>query len=168
MASRYELPRAGFVRLSFGLALTAVCSHTEASLAATPPTSGSSSTSEQLHYNNAFGQRYRQAWYDGERVYALPLGIATTRPGYKIAQQYTVVDARTFDNPTTIAALHLQLKKAVGLPIYDSVPGMAAYSPIWHNNWVLVPAGYKANTLRSVQDVVRSRYAIRTSNFWIN
>ncbi len=48
--------------------------------------------------------------------------------------------------------------------IYDSVPGMELYSPLWQFNYVIVPRGYAANTLRSVQDCLQSGSRIVRSN----
>jgi hypothetical protein len=47
--------------------------------------------------------------------------------------------------------------------IYDSIPGMRKYSPIWQFNYVIVPRDYVANTLRSEADCLRSGYEIRKS-----
>jgi len=52
--------------------------------------------------------------------------------------------------------------------IYDSVPGMKKYSPIWRFNYVIVPRGYVANTLRSERDCLRSGYEIRKSTVFEN
>ena len=48
--------------------------------------------------------------------------------------------------------------------IYDSVPSMEQYSPLWQFNYVIVPKGYEANTLRSEKDCLDSRYRILKSN----
>jgi hypothetical protein len=52
--------------------------------------------------------------------------------------------------------------------IYDSVPGMARYSPIWQFNYVIVPRDYRANTLRSERDCLASGYEIRRSQTFEN
>ncbi len=46
--------------------------------------------------------------------------------------------------------------------------GQFSYSPIWHNNWVLVPPGYQANSLRLVAAVKASGYTVVSSSFYDN
>lgn len=123
---------------------------------------------ETLKYNNTFGQKVGPAWYGGKRVYAMDLGVTATKPDYQIAEQYIPIRASSFSNAKTVAEFKQQLKSMVGHEIYDSVPGMPQYSPIWHNNWVLVPHSYKANTLRSVEAVRKSGFPIHPADFWIN
>lgn len=52
--------------------------------------------------------------------------------------------------------------------IYDSIPGMKKHSPIWQFNYVIVPRTYRANTLRSETDCLKSGYRIRRSNVFEN
>ena len=47
--------------------------------------------------------------------------------------------------------------------IYDSVPGMEKYSPLWQFNYVIVPRDYEPNRLRSEADCLNSGYEIRQS-----
>ncbi len=47
--------------------------------------------------------------------------------------------------------------------IYDSVPGMEKYSPLWQFNYVVVPRDYEPNTLRSEQDCLNSGFRIHRS-----
>jgi hypothetical protein len=49
------------------------------------------------------------------------------------------------------------------LNIYDSVPGMDNYSPLWQFNYVVVPRDYAANALRSEADCLSSGYPILRS-----
>jgi hypothetical protein len=49
------------------------------------------------------------------------------------------------------------------LNIYDTVPGMDRYSPIWQFNYVVVPRDYTPNTLRSEADCLNSGYPILKS-----
>jgi hypothetical protein len=115
-----------------------------------------------LDYSNPFRQDIERVWFDGRIVYAVELGeldvdLATTR----VAQEYQVVYSVALDGRG----------KPVGEPdrvdgqynIYDSVPGMDAYSPLWQFNYVVVPRDYEANTLRSEGDCLRSGYEIRRS-----
>ena len=52
--------------------------------------------------------------------------------------------------------------------IYDSIPGMKKYSPIWQFNYVIVPRKYEANTLKSEADCLKSGYEIKRSNVFEN
>jgi hypothetical protein len=45
---------------------------------------------------------------------------------------------------------------------------MRKYSPIWQFNYVIVPRGYEANTLRSERDCLRSGYDIVRSMVFEN
>jgi hypothetical protein len=54
------------------------------------------------------------------------------------------------------------------LNIYDSIPGMKKYSPIWQFNYVIVPRDYVPNTLRSERDCLRSGYEIKRSRVFEN
>jgi hypothetical protein len=47
--------------------------------------------------------------------------------------------------------------------IYDSVPGMEKYSPLWQFDYVVVPRDYVPNTLRSENDCLASGYPIKRS-----
>jgi hypothetical protein len=54
------------------------------------------------------------------------------------------------------------------LNIYDSVPGMDKYSPIWQFNYVVVPRDYQTNALRSEADCLSSGYQVIRSNDFEN
>jgi hypothetical protein len=45
---------------------------------------------------------------------------------------------------------------------------MRKYSPIWRFNYVVVPADYRPNTLRSERDVLRSGYRVVASKKFEN
>lgn len=120
--------------------------------------------SETLSYNNPFNLEMERVWYDGRVVYAVDCGQVTTSPdGIKVAMEYQPVYSVELD--------------ANGLPkgepkvvpgqynIYDSVPGMEKYSPLWQFNFVLVPEDYEPNSLRSEADCLKSGYKILKSNF---
>ena len=79
----------------------------------------------------------------------------------KVAQEYQIVYSVAL---TTRGKLRREPPRVKGqLNIYDSVPGMRKYSPIWQFNYVIVPRDYVANTLRSERDCLRSGYKIRRS-----
>lgn len=127
------------------------------------------STPEALVYNNPFHQKVKLAWYNGRKLKPLSLGATTTQPPFKIAQQYNFIYEDQFKGaPTTVEAFEAQEKATVGLAIFDSEPGQANYSPIWHINWVLVPRTYKPNTVRSADQVKKLGYKIIPSNIWEN
>lgn len=122
---------------------------------------------EAISYSNVFGQAIEQVWFDGKVVYALDAGEVDIDPArVKVAQEYQVVYAVDLDE---------RLKKraeperpARQLNIYDSVPGMDTYSPIWQFNYVIVPRDYQGNTLRSEQDCLSSGYQVIRSNDFEN
>ena len=113
----------------------------------------------QLDYNNPFGQTLERVWFDGKIVYATELGELDIDPSLvKVAQEYQIVYGVELDErgkPTS---------KPERVPgqynIYDSVPGMEKYSPLWLFNYVVVPRDYVPNTLRSEADCLRSGYPI--------
>ncbi len=117
---------------------------------------------ENLQYNNPFHQDIERVWFDGKVVYAVELGelevdLSTT----KVAQEYQIVYAVDLDD----AGKPVEEPERVPAQynIYDSVPGMDEYSPLWQFNYVVVPRDYEANTLRSEADCLGSGYPIRQS-----
>ncbi|GAC1656849.1 MAG: hypothetical protein NVS9B1_13180 [Candidatus Dormibacteraceae bacterium] len=120
-------------------------------------------TTEQLEYNNPFNLEMERVWFDGKLVYAVDCGEVDADPdSLKVAQEYQPVFSVTLDKGLKPKG------KPKAVPgqynIYDSVPGMAKYSPLWRFNYVIVPKDYKANTLRSEKDCLDSGYEIRKSN----
>lgn len=82
----------------------------------------------------------------------LPIDPAQT----KTAQEYMIAYAVSPHGEPDLVPLQLN--------IYDSIPGQAAYSPICRLNYVIVPPGYGANTLRSASQVLSSGYPISASD----
>ena len=117
---------------------------------------------EYLSYSNPFGQNVERVWYDGQVVFAVELGQVDVDPTrVKVAQEYQVVyavdldrDGRPREEPERVEGQY---------NIYDSVPGMEQYSPLWQFNYVVVPRDYVANTLRSAEACRKSGYPIRKS-----
>ena len=116
----------------------------------------------RLDYSNPFRQEIERVWFDGKIVYAVELGELDVDPALlKLAQEYQIV-------------YHVELNER-GKPkaepervpgqynIYDSVPGMEKYSPLWLFNYVVVPRDYVPNTLRSEADCLQSGYPILKS-----
>jgi hypothetical protein len=121
---------------------------------------------EALTFNNPFGQIMERVWFDGKVVYAVDLGEVEVDPDrVKVAQEYQVVYGVELDEhgrarPETKQMVEGQLN------IYDTVPGMDRYSPIWQFNYVVVPRDHTPNTLRSEADCLTSGYPIiRSQDF---
>ena len=121
----------------------------------------------ELTYDNPFGQEMERVWFDGKLVYAIDCGEVEVDPSrVKVAQEYQVVrrvdldeQGRRRSEPELVPGQY---------NIYDSVPGMEGYSPIWQFNYVLVPDDYRPNSLRSEEDCRRSGYDIIRSNDFEN
>ncbi len=122
-----------------------------------------------LRYNDPFKQGFHPVWIHGKKAFHLNLGAVNQRPAYKIAEQYLVLREADYKEPTKTPDQFMATSKTiVGDPVFDSAPGDANYSPIWHNNWVLVPASYQANTLTSEEEVKKSGYKIISTPIWVN
>jgi hypothetical protein len=122
---------------------------------------------EALTFNNPFGQVMERVWFDGKVVFAVDLGEVVVDPAQvKVAQEYQPVYSVQLD----------ENGRSVGVPehvegqlnIYDTVPGMDRYSPIWQFNYVIVPRSYVANTLRSEGDCLSSGFQILRSQDFEN
>jgi hypothetical protein len=122
---------------------------------------------EAISYNNVFGQAIEQVWFDGKQVYALDAGeVDIDSARVKVAQEYQILYAVDLDEQRKKRA---EPERVPGqLNIYDSVPGMDQYSPIWQFNYVIVPRNYRANALRSEADCLSSGYQIIRSNAFEN
>jgi hypothetical protein len=122
---------------------------------------------EALDYNNPYAQNIERVWFNGAIVYALDAGEVVVDPATtKVAQEYQIVYAVTLGEDGLPAT---EPEVVPGqLNIYDSVPGMAQYSPIWQFNYVVVPRGYVPNTLRSEADCLKSGYPVVKSNVFEN
>ncbi len=118
---------------------------------------------EDLQYNNPYRYKIERVWFDGRVVFATEQGEVDVDPKkVKVAQEYQIVYAVKLTPKRKLASG--SAKRVPGqFNIYDSVPGMRKYSPIWQFNYVIVPRDYVPNTLRSERDCVRSGYEIRKS-----
>jgi hypothetical protein len=113
---------------------------------------------ERLTYNNPFKQSVERVWFDGKLIYAVDCGEVEIDPGQvKVAQEYQVVYGLKPDG-TPAEEVKGQYN------IYDSVPGMEKYSPLWRFNYVVVPRDYEPNSLRSEREVRRSGYPVHPSS----
>ncbi len=122
---------------------------------------------EALEYNNPFGLNLERVWFDGKIVYASESGELEIDPAVnKVAQEYQIVYAVELDERGKLKDEPERVDDQYN--IYDSVPGMETYSPIWQFNYVIVPRDYQANTLRSEADCLASGYRIVRSNVFEN
>ena len=122
---------------------------------------------EPLTYNNPYAQGMERVWFDGKIVFALDAGeLEIEEAGsVKVAKEYQCVYSVELGDDgkaTQTEAVPGQLN------IYDSVPGMEEYSPIWQFYYVIVPRDYQPNSLRSAEDCERSGYTIHQSNDFEN
>jgi hypothetical protein len=124
---------------------------------------------EDLHYNNPYGYRIERVWFDGRIVFATEQGEVDVDPKkVKVAQEYQIVYAVKLNSKGILLGGKEPKRVAGQFNIYDSVPGMKKYSPIWQFNYVIVPRDYVPNTLRSERDCLRSGYEIRRSMVFEN
>src|SRR5207237_4713709 len=113
-----------------------------------PPAAFRADGVEELAYTNPFGQVMERVWFDGKVVFAVDLGQVDVDPGrVKVAQEYQVVYGVELDERGKLARDPEMVPGQYN--IYDSVPGMDRYSPIWQFNYVVVPRDYRPNSLRS-------------------
>ena len=124
---------------------------------------------EHLDYNNPYGYNIERVWFEGKIIFASEQGeLDIDETKVKVAQEYQCVysvelDAQgTWKNGTKPDAGPGQLN------IYDTLPGMPGYSPIWQFNYVIVPRDYQANALRSEADCLKSGYPIKKSHVFEN
>jgi hypothetical protein len=122
---------------------------------------------EALTYNNPFGQVMERVWFDGKICFAVDLGdVDVDASRVKVAQEYIPVYAAEL-GPNGKAVRPPESVPGQ-LNIYDTVPGMERYSPIWQFNYVIVPRDYEVNSLRSEGDCLASGYPILRSNDFEN
>jgi len=122
---------------------------------------------EDVDYNNPYRYKIERVWWDGKIVFASEQGELEVDPKrVKVAQEYQLVYAVALDAK---GRLRREPERVEGqYNIYDSIPGMKKYSPIWQFNYVIVPRDYAANTLRSERDCLRSGYDIVRSMVFEN
>ncbi|MDQ4142696.1 MAG: hypothetical protein M3198_02970 [Actinomycetota bacterium] len=125
---------------------------------------------EDLTYNNPYGLEIERVWFDGKVVYAVESGEVEIEfdenrvaRGNKVAQEYQVVYDVELDERGKLKDGKEPERVDGQYNIYDSVPGMEEYSPLWQFNYVLVPGDYEPNTLRSEADCLDSGYPIQKS-----
>jgi len=126
-------------------------------------------TVEDLHYNNPYRYKIERVWFDGRIVFATEAGEVDVDPKkVNVAQEYQVVYKVRLTKNGLLAGGREPDRVPGQLNIYDSVPGMKKYSPIWQFNYVIVPRDYVPNALRSERDCLASGYEIRQSRVFEN
>jgi len=124
---------------------------------------------ERLTYSNPFNLEIERVWFDGKVVYAVESGELDIDPQIvKVAQEYQIVYQVELDERGKLKDDREPERVEGQYNIYDSVPGMDKYSPIWQFNYVIVPRDYQANALRSEQDCLSSGYPIQRSMVFEN
>ena len=124
---------------------------------------------ENLTYNNPYGLEVERVWFDGGIVYALDCGEVeldfdeNRAARQKVAQEYQIVYSVQLDGQGKFAGGKEPEYVEGQYNIYDSVPGMEKYSPLWQFNYVVVGRDYEPNTLRSESDCLESGYRIEKS-----
>jgi len=122
---------------------------------------------EQVDYNNPYRYKIERVWWDGKIVFASEQGELEVDPKkVKVAQEYQLVYKVALDKKGRLRGEPERVKGQYN--IYDSIPGMRKYSPIWQFNYVIVPRDYQANALRSEKDCLKSGYKIERSNVFEN
>lgn len=124
---------------------------------------------ENLTYNNPYHLEIERVWFDGKIVFAVESGEVEIEfdenrraVGNKVAQEYQLVYGVDLDERGKLAGGEPERVEGQ-YNIYDSVPGMEAYSPLWQFNYVIVPRDYRPNMLRSEADCLNSGYPIQKS-----
>jgi hypothetical protein len=122
---------------------------------------------EDVDYNNPYRYKIERVWWDGKIVYASEQGELDVDPAkVKVAQEYQIVYRVSLDKR---GKLRREPDRVPGqYNIYESIPGMKTYSPIWQFNYVIVPRDYAPNALRSERDCLKSGYEIRRSAVFEN
>jgi hypothetical protein len=124
---------------------------------------------EPLTFNNPYGYDIERVWFNGTVIYASEQGeLDIDERKVKVAQEYQIVYAVSLNAQRKLKGGKGPRRVKGQLNIYDTIPGMPGYSPIWQFNYVIVPRDYKANTLRSETDCLQSGYPIKKSRVFEN
>ena len=122
---------------------------------------------ENLTYSNPYNLEIERVWFDGKVVYAVEQGELELEfdeqrnaRNNHVAQEYQIVYAVELDEAGKLKGGQEPERVEGQYNIYDSVPGMEKYSPLWQFNYVVVPRDYEANSLRSEADCLNSGYPL--------
>ncbi len=92
-------------------------------------------------------------WYKNGNITYLDYGVSTN-----VSQPILVFFQAASPNTTVMGQRN----------IIDSIPGQPGYSDFWRVHKVLVPSSYVANTIRSFEEAVASRYTIQATTTIVN
>ena len=103
-------------------------------------------------------------WFQGRQTFYYDFGSnsATNSDGSKVIPAPIFAFATGMDangNPQLVAGQH---------NVIDVLPGAPGYSDLWQVNLVMVPAGYAANTIKSVDDINTSGYQIVSTKMLVD
>ena len=125
---------------------------------------------ERLTYSNPFNLEIERVWFDGKIVYAVESGEVELEfdenracRDNKVAMEYQIVYEVDLDDRGKLRDGKEPERVEGQYNIYDSVPGMETYSPLWQFNYVVVPRDYEPNTIQSEADCLNSGYPILKS-----
>ena len=119
---------------------------------------------ENLTYNNPWNHEIERVWFDGKVVFASEQGeVEIDLDANKVAQEYQIVYSVELDERGKLKDDKEPERVPGQYNIYDSVPGMDKYSPLWQFNFVVVAADYEPNSLRSESECLESGYPIKKS-----
>ncbi|HLB24491.1 MAG TPA: hypothetical protein VJP07_10385 [Dehalococcoidia bacterium] len=102
------------------------------------------------------GEQLVQGWHDGEEVFYPDFGA---NPAVAIPIWVFVTGFDAQGNPQMVEGQR---------NIIDAVPGDAGYSAFWRVNFVTVPEGYQANTIRSAEAAIDSGYPVKQADVVVN
>ena len=124
---------------------------------------------EALTFNNPYGYDIERVWFNGKVIYASEQGeVDIDEKRVKVAQEYQIVYDVTLNAQRKLKGGKGPRRVKGQLNIYDTIPGMPGYSPIWQFNYVIVPRDYEPNSLRSEGDCLNSGYQIQKSQDFEN
>lgn len=122
---------------------------------------GTMAQTEQLDFNDPLHQGCETVWFNEKKYWAFEFGRVEIDPSdTKYAEEFMITYGVSREGEPDLVPLQLN--------IYDSIPGMDKYSPIWHLNYVIVPSSYVPNTIRSAHQALTSGYDIIASNNFVN
>ena len=114
-----------------------------------------------MTYNNPYASEVERVWFDDKIVY--DLAAKRVARGNAVAQEYQVVYSVELDEHGKLEDGQEPEYVEGQYNIYDSVPGMDNYSPLWQFNYVVVPRDYEPNSLRSERACLEAGYPIQKS-----
>src|SRR5690349_11249681 len=104
-----------------------------------------------------------QGWFDGRATFYYDFGMNSPAldDATKVASAPIYVLVTGFDasgQPQPLAGQH---------NIIDVVPGEAGYSDLWQVNFVTVPSGTAANSVRSLDEIQKAGYPVKPTDMFV-